>query len=118
MIRPGLENILPEVTGYIEHLEDRLSQFEGKSMAKMYAALDRKLTKLAEIVDEYELSDSILTDKDDKSFDRLVKIAVESKDIMANLSFLEEKLNIRKAQEEKKAPNPAENRANAKRKNQ
>jgi phosphopentomutase len=100
---------------YLEEENKRLSATADKSMAKMYRACDKQLGKLADLVDEYALNNSVLNDKDDKSFDRLMKIMTESKGVMENLVFLENSLQLRKADTVTSKPRPlVEQRATAK----
>lgn len=76
----------------------------------LYEALENKLIELATAIDECGIN---LSDKDDKSFDRLMKAMVESKSIAENQLWLKVQLGIDKDKDAEpvKKRNPLEARA-------
>lgn len=89
---------------------------EGEVKAKdgmllLYQSLNTKLIELAMVIQNTEIN---ISDKDDKSFDRLMKAMVESKSIAENLSWLKLQLGVDRGgpvSDDKKKVNPIENRA-------
>jgi len=87
---------------------------EKDGLVLLYEALDKKLTELAQAIDETSIK---LADKDDKSFDRLMKAMVESKSIAENQLWLKTQLGLDKDVDENEVAdklrkrNPLEARA-------
>lgn len=80
-----------------------------EGLVLLYEALEEKLIELAFRI---KTSNIVLDDKDDKTFDRLMKAMVESKEIAENQLWLKIQLGIAKPEEDKaKNRNPIERRA-------
>ena len=104
-----VNNIIEEelTTPYVD--DHQLMPKDG--MLLLYHSLNTKLIELATVINNTEIS---IADKDDKSFDRLMKAMVESKSIAENLTWLKLQLGVDRGNpnvEEKKKVNPIENRA-------
>jgi|GEM_PF-1659030 len=72
----------------LKEYEEKISTYEQSGIVGFYFAMNRKLNEMAEA-----LNDTLVKlDSDDKVFERFMKIAVESRDTVENLLFLETKI--------------------------
>lgn len=66
-------------------LEEELELYRQDGIVGMYYALNKKLNELTKAIDGADIN---FADKDDKSFDRLMKAMVECKYIAENMKWL------------------------------
>ncbi len=76
---------------YVEWLERILKD----PRAKLYQSIMKKIDEIADKMDGVEVT---FDDKDDKSFDRVMKTIAESRDIFDNTKFLRNEIGIEKTE--------------------
>jgi hypothetical protein len=87
------------------------SEEDRRGLVLLHNAIEKKLVELADKISNAQIN---LDDKDDKTFDRLMKAMIESKSIAENQLWLKVQLGIDKGKEDesrKKSRNPLEERA-------
>lgn len=62
---------MPTDADKIQELEDRIKYYEGDGVAKLFYALNRKSSELADILNRTNLKNLDLSDKNDKTFERI-----------------------------------------------
>jgi hypothetical protein len=67
------------------NIEEELKLYRQDGIVGMYYALNKKLNELTKAIDGADIN---FSDKDDKSFDRLMKAMVECKYIAENMKWL------------------------------
>lgn len=65
----------------IRQLEDRLSTYEQHGVAKLYYALNRKASEMADMLNSINLKNVELEDPKDKTFERVVKLLENSEKV-------------------------------------
>lgn len=66
-------------------IEEELELYRQDGIVGMYYALNKKLNELTRAIDAADIN---FADKDDKSFDRLMKAMIECKYIAENMKWL------------------------------
>lgn len=108
MTRPDLTNLSPDILAYIESMEKEIAERETDGRLAMFLSLNSKMLKMAEMITDATVD----LKSDDKTWDRIVKLTIESKDIFENLGYMKDKLGITNiAETAKKNKNPLEERA-------
>jgi hypothetical protein len=90
----------------IEELEKELQAYKGDGLQGLYHALNYQLSKLSEELNGEYVS---FKSKNDKTFERVWKAMVDSKDVAQNLLWLKKELKIvteGKDKEEEKPQTP------------
>jgi hypothetical protein len=82
----------------IEELEKELEAYKGDGLQGLYHALNYQLSKLSEELNGEYVS---FKSKNDKTFERVWKAMVDSKDVAQNLLWLKKELKIGNEKEEK-----------------
>jgi hypothetical protein len=91
VIRPDLKGVKHEVVLYIESLERITEPLKGNGAVKFMSALNRKLGQLADQLDQSEFGELKMSDGEDKTLDRFLKLAVAGQTLTANFkTFLQE----------------------------
>jgi len=83
----------------IEELEKELEAYKGDGLQGLYHALNYQLSKLSEELNGEYVS---FKSKNDKTFERVWKAMVDSKDVAQNLLWLKKELKIGTEKEEEK----------------
>lgn len=83
----------------IEELEKELEMYKGDGLQGLYHALNYQLSKLSEELNGEYVS---FKSKNDKTFERVWKAMVDSKDVAQNLLWLKKELKIGQEKEEEK----------------
>ena len=83
----------------IEELEKELQAYKGDGLQGLYHALNYQLSKLSEELNGEYVS---FKSKNDKTFERVWKAMVDSKDVAQNLLWLKKELKIGQEKEEEK----------------
>lgn len=81
----------PLVRKYIVELEEIAFKIANDSVGGLYLALKGQLDGIAKILDSTYITD--LSDKDDKVFDRVIKLSTDSRKIVENVKYLENLMN-------------------------
>ena len=94
----------------IEELEKELETYKADGLQGLYHALNYQLVKLAEELNGEYVS---FKSKNDKTFERVWKAMVDSKDVAQNLLWLKKELKIvqetdKQEEEKQTARNPIE----------
>jgi hypothetical protein len=87
----------------IEELEKELEAYKGDGLQGLYHALNYQLSKLSEELNGEYVS---FKSKNDKTFERVWKAMVDSKDVAQNLLWLKKELKIGTEKEEEKQQGP------------
>jgi hypothetical protein len=104
---------IQELKRYIERLEKRIAAYEGDGFKAMYNALNYQLNCLSRSIREKDIT--LSSNKDDKRFDRFVKLQEVLRKITENVEWLGIKTGaIQEDKNEKVLKNPMEIRANEK----
>jgi len=82
----------------VEELEKELEAYKGDGLQGLYHALNYQLSKLSEELNGEYVS---FKSKNDKTFERVWKAMVDSKDVAQNLLWLKKELKIGNEKEEK-----------------
>jgi hypothetical protein len=82
----------------IQELEKELEAYKGDGLQGLYHALNYQLSKLSEELNGEYVS---FKSKNDKTFERVWKAMVDSKDVAQNLLWLKKELKIGNEKEEK-----------------
>lgn len=103
-----------ELKRYIEKLEKRIAAYEGDGFKAMYSALNYQLNCLSRSISERDIT--LSGNKDDKRFDRFVKLQEVLRKIIENVEWLGLKTGAiqEDKNKEKVSKNPIEQRANEK----
>lgn len=83
----------------IEELEKEIEMYKGDGLQGLYHALNYQLSKLSEELNGEYVS---FKSKNDKTFERVWKAMVDSKDVAQNLLWLKKELKIGQEKEEEK----------------
>ena len=83
----------------IEELEKELEVYKADGLQGLYHALNYQLVKLAEDLNGEYVS---FKSKNDKTFERVWKAMVDSKDVAQNLLWLKKELKVGESKEEEK----------------
>jgi hypothetical protein len=83
----------------IEELEKELETYKADGLQGLYHALNYQLVKLAEELNGEYVS---FKSKNDKTFERVWKAMVDSKDVAQNLLWLKKELKVGESKEEEK----------------
>jgi hypothetical protein len=83
----------------VEELEKELEAYKGDGLQGLYHALNYQLSKLSEELNGEYVS---FKSKNDKTFERVWKAMVDSKDVAQNLLWLKKELKIGTEKEEEK----------------
>lgn len=67
----------------IDELKERLTMYEENGAAKLFYAINRKMSEMAGLMNKTNLSNLNLDDKESKSFDRLFKL-LEKSQVISN----------------------------------
>lgn len=67
----------------IEELEEIISLYEQNGAAKLFYAINRKMSEMASLMNKTNLANLNLDDKEGKSFDRLFKL-LEKSQVISN----------------------------------
>lgn len=62
----------------IEELKKKISLYEQNGAAKLFYAINRKMSEMAALMNKIDLTNLNLDDKEGKSFDRLFKLLEKS----------------------------------------
>lgn len=73
----------------LEQAESLLKKYEEDGPAKLYYAMRRKSWESAELLNGVDLSNIDLEDKDNKKFDRVLKILADSTKVAESCKILE-----------------------------
>lgn len=76
---------------YVPTTEELMALFTEDGISGMYFAMNRKLNEIAKALNGTTLE----LDGDDKVFERFMKLAVDNRDVVDNMLFLENKLKER-----------------------
>jgi hypothetical protein len=87
----------------IEELEKEIEMYKSDGLQGLYHALNYQLSKLSEELNGEYVS---FKSKNDKTFERVWKAMVDSKDVAQNLLWLKKELKIGVEKEEEKQLNP------------
>lgn len=71
--------------------EELMALFTEDGIAGLYFAMNRKLNEIATALNGTTLE----LDGDDRAFERFLKLAVDNKDVVENMTFMENKLKER-----------------------
>lgn len=82
---------------YIVKLEHTTEELNSNPIMEMYVALKTQLSHIAQIIKANMILD--ISDKDDKSFDRVLKLSTDSRKIVENMKYLEGLINPEDAKE-------------------
>jgi hypothetical protein len=85
MERPKIKDAA--TLAYVEHLEKQLSQYTAHPLHPLYLVVKKQCDALEEALGKFTLDLAGLDDKDDKAFDRWLKLMTESKRIGENLEY-------------------------------
>jgi len=66
-----------------ERLKERLALYEDDGEDNLYNSLKRKMNETSKLLNKHSLAEIDISDKDNKSFDRIVKL-VENSEKVAN----------------------------------
>ncbi len=66
----------------------KIKVYEQNGLAKLYYSLNRKMNEAADVLNENDLKNVRLNDKDDKSFERIVKILEASEKISVSATAI------------------------------
>jgi hypothetical protein len=83
----------------VEELEKELETYKADGLQGLYHALNYQLVKLAEELNGEYVS---FKSKNDKTFERVWKAMVDSKDVAQNLLWLKKELKVGETKEEEK----------------
>jgi hypothetical protein len=86
-----VEKLDPVLRGYIVDLEEAVFKMQSDSVGRLYLSLKGQLDCISKVLDTTFITD--ISDKDDKVFDRVVKLSTDSRKIVENIFYLESKLN-------------------------
>jgi hypothetical protein len=67
----------------VEELKEKIKLYEQNGAAKLFYAINRKMSEMAELMNKTNLSNLNLDDKEGKSFDRLFKL-LEKSQVISN----------------------------------
>ncbi len=87
----------------IEELEKEIEMYKSDGLQGLYHALNYQLSKLSEELNGEYVS---FKSKNDKTFERVWRAMVDSKDVAQNLLWLKKELKIGVEKEEEKQLNP------------
>jgi hypothetical protein len=87
----------------VQELEKELQAYKGDGLQGLYHALNYQLSKLSEELNGEYVS---FKSKNDKTFERVWKAMVDSKDVAQNLLWLKKELKIGSEKEEEKQQTP------------
>lgn len=73
----------------IEELQNLLAKYEENGPAKLYYSLSRKSWEMANLLNSIDLSGVDLEDKDNKKFERLLKIMADATKVAEACKVLE-----------------------------
>lgn len=73
----------------IQELELLVRKYEESGPAKLYYAMRRKSWETAELLNSVDMSKIDLEDKDNKKFDRILKVLSDSTDVAGACKILE-----------------------------
>jgi hypothetical protein len=90
---------IPKLNQRIEELEKELQTYKTDGLQGLYHALNYQLVKLAEELNGEYVS---FKSKNDKTFERVWKAMVDSKDVAQNLLWLKKELKVGESKEEEK----------------
>ena len=99
---------IPKLKQRIDELEKELQAYKADGLQGLYHALNYQLVKLAEELNGEYVS---FKSKNDKTFERVWKAMVDSKDVAQNLLWLKKELKVGNDKEEDKpgvSKNPLE----------
>jgi hypothetical protein len=83
----------------IEELEKELETYKADGLQGLYHALNYQIVKLSEELNGEYVS---FKSKNDKTFERVWKAMVDSKDVAQNLLWLKKELKVGESKEEEK----------------
>lgn len=78
----------------IKELEEKLKLYEQNGSAKLYYAMNRKLSEMADMLNSNSLKGINLDDPKDKSFDRVFKLLEKSETVGAAAKTLGEHAGV------------------------
>jgi trehalose/maltose hydrolase-like predicted phosphorylase len=81
----------PLIRDYIVDLEEVVFKIANDSVGNLYMALRGQIDGIAKILDQTYITD--ISDKDDKVFDRIIKLSTDSRKIVENMKYLEAQMN-------------------------
>ena len=81
----------PKLRAYIVELEEIAYKIANDSVGNLYLSLKGQIDGIAKILDQTFITD--MSDKDDKVFDRIIKLSTDSRKIVENMKYLEAQLN-------------------------
>ena len=99
-----------DVEKYVDYLEKRLAGYDSEhTMAKSYLALKHFVESNCKVLQDMQLTEFNMQDKDDKIAERTLKFAKEILSYNEDLESLEKKVSPKTlSEEQKKTGNPLE----------
>lgn len=89
-----LEQKVKRLEGALEFANQKLALFELNGVAKLYFALNRKSNEMADLLNKHTLTNLVLDDPKDKTFERLKIIWNDSSSLAEAIKSLEQTAGI------------------------
>lgn len=90
----SLEQKVKRLEGALEFANQKLALFELNGVAKLYFALNRKSNEMADLLNKHTLTNLVLDDPKDKTFERLKIIWNDSSSLAEAIKSLEQTAGI------------------------
>jgi hypothetical protein len=103
MEQPSLKKCGKDVLEYIDHLENKLEDFNSEStIAKLYLGVKKQVDGMSELMLKFDATKSELEDKDNKQFDRVKFYLEKCLDIAEKMEKMEKMISPEELDKSKK----------------